>query len=112
MTRLHASFDRWWNGISLRTKITGVTVALLTLGLIVAGVGTMTVLRNYLLEKVDSDVAALFHEVGSLGSTNLPICNVTYEPNGHLFLVVDADGDVVCDNVPPDLRAPDTSELT
>ena len=41
----------WWNRISLRTKITGVTVLLLILGLAVAGVGTMTVLRNYLLER-------------------------------------------------------------
>ncbi len=48
-----ASFDRWWNGVSLRAKVTGVTVFLLTLGLTVAGVGTMTVLRTYLVERVD-----------------------------------------------------------
>ena len=34
---MHASFDRWWSGISLRAKITGVTVLLLTFGLTVAG---------------------------------------------------------------------------
>lgn len=51
-----ASFDRWWNGISLRAKVTGVTVFLLTLGLIVAGAGTMTVLRTYLVERVDEAV--------------------------------------------------------
>ena len=45
---MHAAFDRWWNGISLRAKITGVTVLLLTFGLTVAGAGTMTVLaRKY-----------------------------------------------------------------
>lgn len=55
---LHASFDRWWNGISLRAKVTGVTVFLLTLGLIVAGVGTMTVLRTYLVERVDEQIKA------------------------------------------------------
>ena len=38
----------WWNRVSLRTKITGVTVLLLTIGLLVAGVGTMAVLRAYL----------------------------------------------------------------
>src|SRR5690606_36202414 len=56
-----ASFDRWWNGVSLRAKVTGVTVFLHTLGLIVAGAGTMTVLRTYLVERVDEavhDVAA------------------------------------------------------
>ena len=111
MARLHASFDRWWNGISLRTKITGVTVALLTLGLTVAGVGTMTVLRNYLLEKVDSDVAALYREMGDLPASTVTECNVAYEPNGHLFLVVNATGGIVCDNVPTGTRAPDTTEL-
>jgi hypothetical protein len=45
----------WWNRISLRTKITGVTVLLLTMGLLVAGVGTMTVLKNYLLDGRQED---------------------------------------------------------
>jgi two-component system OmpR family sensor kinase len=36
---------------------------------------------------------------------------VTYEPNGHLFMIVDAHGEIVCDNVPADRRSPDTSEL-
>jgi two-component system OmpR family sensor kinase len=112
MARLHASFDRWWNGISLRTKITGVTVALLTLGLTVAGVGTMTVLRNYLLEKVDSDVAALAREVDSIPGAAFATCGVTYEPNGHLFLLVDKNGRTICSNVPANHRAPDTSSLT
>ena len=31
--------SRWWSGISLRTKVTGVTVLLVTLGLIVAAAG-------------------------------------------------------------------------
>ena len=31
----------WWNRVALRTKITGVTVLLLTAGLVIAGVGTM-----------------------------------------------------------------------
>jgi two-component system OmpR family sensor kinase len=47
----------WWNRVSLRTKITGVTVVLLTMGLLVAGVGTMAVLRNYLLDEVDRQVS-------------------------------------------------------
>jgi two-component system OmpR family sensor kinase len=53
-----ASFDRWWNGISLRAKVTGVTVFLVTLGLTVAGAGTMTVLRTYLVERVDDALLA------------------------------------------------------
>ena len=58
---VQASFDRWWNGISLRAKVTGVTVLLLTIGLTVAGAGTMTVLRTYLLERVDEGIAAFWN---------------------------------------------------
>src|SRR5690554_1286023 len=46
----------WWNAVSLRTKITGVTVFIVTMGLLVAGVGTMTVLRTYLLDKLDDQL--------------------------------------------------------
>ncbi len=49
---MHEQLTEWWNGISLRGKITGVTVLLLTLGLLVAGVGTMSFLRSYLLNQV------------------------------------------------------------
>lgn len=55
---VQASVTRWWNGISLRAKVTGVTVLLLTVGLTVAGAGTMTVLRTYLLERVDEQMIA------------------------------------------------------
>jgi len=53
-TRLAA----WWDSISLRTKITGVTVLLLSAGLIVAGFGTMAVLRGYLVEQIDQQLTA------------------------------------------------------
>ena len=62
---MHASFDRWWNGISLRAKITGVTVLLLTFGLTVAGAGTMTVLRTYLLEQTDQQIAAAYEKLAA-----------------------------------------------
>lgn len=56
----------WWRGVSLRAKVTGVTVALLTIGLFAAGVGTMVFLRNaqiaaldqYLLQLAPTDVAS------------------------------------------------------
>jgi len=55
----------WWSSVSLRTKITGVTVLLVTLGLLVAGVGTMTVLRNYLLDDVDKRIVISAQSVTS-----------------------------------------------
>ncbi len=62
---MHATLAGWWNGISLRTKITGVTVLVLTLGLIVCGLGVMSVLRSYLLTDADRQIT------NTLGSVNL-----------------------------------------
>ena len=48
-----------WNRISLRTKITGVTVLMLTLGLLVSGIGTAAMLRSYVEEQMSSKLTAL-----------------------------------------------------
>jgi len=45
--------DRW-SHVSLRSKITGVTVLMLTLGLLVSGIGTMAMLRQYVVQQVDA----------------------------------------------------------
>ncbi len=105
MAKLHASFDRWWNGISLRTKITGVTVLLLTFGLAVAGVGTMTVLRTYLLEKADASAAAWLQQVEQSSPEQVTTCSFRYAP-GYLVALVDAEGHVLCHNVPKGFTAP------
>ena len=34
------AITKWWRSISLRAKVTGVTVAVLALGLLAAGLGT------------------------------------------------------------------------
>ena len=54
---MHESLTERWNRISLRSKITGVTVLMLTLGLLVAGIGTMTMLRVYVLAQMDARLA-------------------------------------------------------
>jgi two-component system OmpR family sensor kinase len=53
------AITRWWRGTSLRAKVTGVTVALLAVGLIAAGVGTMLFLRNALLTNLETSVVEL-----------------------------------------------------
>jgi two-component system OmpR family sensor kinase len=50
---MHQTLSERWNRISLRSKITGVTVLMLTLGLLVSGVGTMAMLRQYVIQQVD-----------------------------------------------------------
>ncbi len=124
MSNLHASFDRWWNGISLRTKITGVTVLLLTFGLAVVGMGTMTVLRAYMEEKVDAYARSMYDQVRGTVDENgdelvrgMPVtqiieCNVRYQPNGTIVAILDAQANVLCDNVPKDAPQPDFSNMT
>src|SRR4029453_551976 len=48
-----------WNRISLRTKITGVTVLMLTLGLLVSGIGTAAMLRSYVEDQMESKLEAI-----------------------------------------------------
>src|SRR5687768_10493448 len=49
----------WWRRISLRAKVTGVTVAVLALGLLVAGIGTVPVLRSARIGNIASQLPAL-----------------------------------------------------
>ncbi|GAA4486665.1 HAMP domain-containing sensor histidine kinase [Microbacterium panaciterrae] len=53
------AITRWWRRISLRAKVTGVTVGVLALGLVVTGVGTMPILRNLLISNVESQLPTL-----------------------------------------------------
>ncbi|WP_426624955.1 ATP-binding protein [Leifsonia sp. McL0607] len=55
---MHSRLLDRWNAISLRTKITGVTVLMLTLGLLVTGIGTMSMLKPVLLEQLDAQLSA------------------------------------------------------
>ena len=111
MATVNASFDRWWNGVSLRAKITGVTVLLLTFGLTVAGAGTMSVLRGYLMDQADVKVNSLYASAGNLPISTVTDCAVTYSPNGTLFAVLSSTGKVKCSNVPSTKNAPDTSVM-
>ena len=113
---MHASFERWWNGISLRAKITGVTVLLLTFGLTVAGAGTMTVLRNYLLDQIDADLHTAYSALPSTIDLDT-IKQYGLEQslrNPYYLAVVDADGSIAYDNLSSDQTAlrPDTSDLS
>ncbi|MGB4134973.1 MAG: HAMP domain-containing sensor histidine kinase, partial [Microbacterium sp.] len=49
----------WWRRISLRAKVTGVTVAVLALGLIVTGIGTVPILRGAMIGNIDAQLPGL-----------------------------------------------------
>ncbi|MCU1578499.1 MAG: histidine kinase [Rhodoglobus sp.] len=99
---MHVQLTEWWNRISLRTKITGVTVLLLTMGLLVAGVGTMAVLRNYLLDEVDSKISTaglkLSGNITPTGTSTDPQCTETSLLNDYYFAVLNPDGSILCSN--------------
>ena len=60
---MHQTLSERWNRISLRTKITGVTVLMLTLGLLVSGVGTAAMLRSYVEDQLEAKLQTIA-EVG------------------------------------------------
>ena len=112
---MHAAFDRWWNGISLRAKITGVTVLLLTFGLTVAGAGTMSVLRSYLLQQADQQISAAYEKLdGSIDVTAIQAFGEGERFNPFYLAAVDSDGTIIADNFDDAQEAllPNTSSLT
>ncbi|UNK71799.1 HAMP domain-containing sensor histidine kinase [Microbacterium sp. H1-D42] len=59
MAKRSDSVTLWWRRISLRAKVTGVTVAVLALGLVIAGIGTVPILRNAMINNIDAQLPAL-----------------------------------------------------
>jgi len=92
-----------WNSISLRTKITGVTVLMLTFGLVVSGVGTMIVLRTYLLQQVDSQLESASRDPSPfLGPNATPekfgVQDITSAPTDYFVGLVDSSGNLITSN--------------
>jgi two-component system OmpR family sensor kinase len=102
--------SRWWATISLRTKITGVTVLLLTLGLAVAGIGTMSVLSSYQITEVDHDLEVAAQDLDAITD------DIFSEDrfSSYYFASVDSSGRLIEDNLSSERTelAPDVSELS
>ncbi|WP_353828948.1 ATP-binding protein [Agromyces sp. SYSU T0242] len=56
---MHQTLSDRWNRISLRTKITGVTVLMLTVGLLVSGIGTAAMLRSYVESQLETKLETI-----------------------------------------------------
>jgi two-component system OmpR family sensor kinase len=94
--------DRWAD-VSLRAKITGVTVFILFLGLIVAGVGTLSVLRPILASTQTSTLLQLRNdptEALARGAdvTDLTRNDVLGAPRVYYVALLGADGSLQYDN--------------
>jgi len=88
---------RRWNAISLRNKITGVTVLMLTFGLVVSGIGTMAVLRTYLMNQVEQRLENAYAEPTSVlgpGATQRGFDreDVRSAPKTYFVALLDANG--------------------
>src|SRR5690606_4238966 len=87
--------------ISLRAKVTGVTVAVLALGLVVAGIGTVPLLRGSLILNIQgqlpslatSDLVSRWFDVETVdGSQKLTLSESAPRSADYSFAVYAADG--------------------
>jgi two-component system OmpR family sensor kinase len=101
---MHEQLTEWWNGISLRGKITGVTVMLLTLGLLVAGVGTMSFLRSYLLNQVYTADLEVYSS--NTSDAIYDACNDVKVPPHYYYAEIDQSGAINCADGPDGAPAP------
>ncbi len=115
---MHEQLTQWWESISLRSKITGVTVFVVTVGLLVVGVGTLTVLQRTLVDEVDRQLRQAADELpGSFAVDEFDSFDQltpSIFSNPFYFGAVDADGELIDDNITMANRsqAPDVSRLT
>ena len=117
---MHEQLTQWWESISLRTKITGVTVFVVTLGLLIVGIGTLTVLQRTLIDEVDRQVSQAAKDVPQSPETfnltdfdSFDDLTPSIFSNPFYFGAVDNQGSLIDDNVSDGsrLQAPDVSRL-
>jgi two-component system OmpR family sensor kinase len=118
---MHEQLTQWWRSISLRSKITGVTVFVVTMGLLVVGVGTLTVLQRTLLDEVDRQIRQAADELPKAPDVielddfdSFSDLTPSVFSNPFYFGAIDANARIIDDNVGDDSRAqaPDVSRLT
>ncbi|MGK0722215.1 sensor histidine kinase [Leucobacter sp. W1478] len=92
-----------WADVSLRTKITGVTVFILSLGLIVAGIGTQSFLRPQLINVLDAELRQIRTDPTEIlapgaDTSSLTSYDVRNASNRYYVAVLDASGQLLHDN--------------
>lgn len=103
---MHQTLTERWNRVSLRTKITGVTVLMLTVGLLVSGIGTAAMLRSYVEDQMAAKLRTIaggnldkyFEDsYGRDGEANLD--QSAFADSDDVFIALyDAEGDYVRNN--------------
>ena len=97
--------QRWWEETSLRTKITGVTVIVITLGLFGIGVGTMATVQQYLLDEVDRKIDEVATSLpASLRTSDFATFDTTGQTgsrSSYFLAAVSDQGEVLASNLEP-----------
>ena len=117
---MHEFLARRWNAVSLRTKMTGVSVLLLTFGLLAAGLGSMYVLKSYLTDEVvDAKIDGLFDDLAASNILAIDdsgaevVCSVAVIPGSEIYIaVLSTDGEVLCSNRAADTTRPTPNQLS
>ena len=92
-----------WDQLSLRNKLTLVIVALLTFGIVVAGIGTTLLLRPTLVGQLDAQLVSIAADPvvvvgGDVTTQRFSYDNVRQAPQPYYVAVIDDAGNVLVDN--------------
>jgi two-component system OmpR family sensor kinase len=85
-------FNERWNAISLRTKVTGVTVLLLTIGLLVSGIGTMAMLKPALIGQLDTQLQSVQQDLSNVLQLSESGTPQQAAPTDYYYAVYSASG--------------------
>lgn len=96
---------RWWRGVTLRAKITGVTVGLITIALVGAGIGTLLFVRTSLIAGQDeqlvtragADNGAGMYALETDDSGTITSVTLTDKASSYAVAIYDADGTLVAE---------------
>lgn len=115
---MYQRLSNWWHATSLRSKITGVTVIVVTVGLMVIGVGTVLSIERYLTtqidDKIDDAATALPGILSTLDFNDFDRARADGLSNEFFIAAVSATGSVLASNLDEDSfdYGPDVSRLS
>jgi len=115
---MYERLSNWWHATSLRSKITGVTVIVVTVGLMVIGVGTVLSIERYLTAQIDNKIddaaTALPGILNTLDFNDFDRARANGLSNEFFIAAVSATGTVLASNLDDDSfeYGPDVSRLS
>ncbi len=115
---MYQRLSRWWSETSLRTKITGVTVIIVTLGLMVIGMGTIVTIERFLIgeidQKIENAASSLPNVLGTRDFNDFDRVGTSGLSNEFYLAAVSAAGTVLASNLSEEDQGygPDVSRLS